>query len=1330
MWKKTPFQRLDLLIFCAFGLLPLLLYGNVTLGGQTMLPVDNLFQWQPYHTYSQQFELGVPQNSLLSDMILQNYVWKKFALSSWQNGELPLWSPQIFGGAPFLANGQHSLYYPFSLLFLLLPIANAYGWFTLSQLWLAGVFGYLFGRSLHLRRDSSALLGLIYQGCGFLVVSAAVFPMILASAVWLPLLLACIEKIIQQSQKAGGSTTLPYATLGALALGCLSFAGHPEMLLYSLLICALYGAWRWISLYDKNQPIGRWLKPLLWLWIMVSVGLLLGAIQLLPAFELAGTNFRAGSASFADVRSWGFPLRRSITFALPNFFGNPSHTRYFDLFTRQWIPFTTNYYGEQNPSGFFTSAWELKNYVEGGIYLGILPLILVGCAVRVPKPRRGLLLFFALLAFFSLNFIFGSPLYALLYYGLPFINQLHSPFRWAYALSLCVAVLAALGWETRPQWRGIGRWILPLSGLALLVATTLSLLFFSSLRPLVHTALLRLALAAYAFPSAEAFFSYIFPQALFFGLLLFANGLILQLRHPRWRVILAFALLVVDFWAINRGFHAANPPELLDFRPKLVTWLEQQEGTWRLTTFEAHGDKPFHANLGWLHGFHDIRGYDSIINRQYVDYMNAIEPQNELPYNRIAPLHNWQSLNSPLLDLLNVRFIITSETLDLPKLQLAWEGDGLRVYENKGVMPRAYTLPATAAQQSAEPLLTAQTIDPRTTLLLEQLPPTRTDQPAQPASHQAATITSYGNVEVWVDARVAQPSFLVLGDSFAQGWKAFVRPHGTEDSAEQESPIYRANGNFRAIYLPDEGNYTVRFRYSPRSFILGGLATFMATALIALGGSVWAWRRWYRQEGELTNTQSIAKNSLVPMALNLFNKGIDFAFAAFYLRILGPGQAGSYATAISLALWFDIVANWGLDALIIRDVAQDRQKARHYLLNTSLLRLFTMLIGIIPVVVFTLFIGQRATDPALFWALGLIVVGMLFSGLGKGITGVFYVYESAEYPALLSTITTILKVLFGVAALLLGTGFVGLAAVSILTNIITLALLWTLATRLFPLSGQWQIDWALQRHAFTIGYPLMLNHLLATIFFKIDQPLLYRYEGAVAVGWYNSAYKWVDAFNIIPSFFTFALFPIISRQVTSNLADAQRTFRMAVKLLILVALPLATIVTALANPMIGSLGGAEFLPHGAIALRLVIWSLPIGWINSVTNYVIVALGLEQKLTWGFVVGVLFNTIGNILFIPRYGYVAAAITTILSELILLVMFNYYLRQKMSAVGWLQLLVRPILLTAVMGLAIWLGSYLHPLFGGVLGVAIYLGGLWFLGIIGHEEQQIIGRLLPKK
>lgn len=1427
--KRFRHYQADLLLVAGFLLLPLLLYGNVTVGDRTMLPADNLFQWAPWAAAAETYDATVPHNSLITDLIIENYAWKRFILKSWQAGEIPLWNPYLFAGVPFLAAGQHSAYYPFSILFLILPLSKAYGWYTVSQLWLAGVLMYVFGRILQMRRASAALAGLVYQGCGFMLTSAAVFPMVIGAAVWLPLLLGCIEKVmrgwrlgassLQSPVSSLSNTTVLWALLGAVALGLQILAGHIEITYYTLLVMAVYAAWRLISVtyyrWRITPPNSRFalhtipLRPILWLVGMVLLGLMLGAIQLIPLYEVGQANFREGSASFAEVQGYAFPKRRLLTLALPNFFGNPTHHSYVDVFDGRIVPFTTNYYGELNPHGPYTSSWGIKNYVEGGIYFGILPLFLTlpgiyaGLRHHGTNPgrqngrtgqRRSTTLFWVTLSLFSLAFIFGTPLYAILYYGLPFVNQLHTPFRWVFPLSLCMAVLTGFGADYLAATRAgkdtafmeageRGRKIPPRSpailrpfflngvpslitllagiafwgGLSLLVGLFASRLFYSRLEPYVAALLLGLAQAADAFPNNLAFYSYQYRQLFLFGLMLVATGTVLRVsrcpifvgggrwlpKRPIWEWMAAVTI-VLDLFLANVGFNAAVKPALLEYQPMMVQWLRQQltaeqPAQWRITSFNPHGDKPFNANSGWLYDIQDVRGYDSIIPRQYTQYMAAIEPQNELPHNRVQPIANWESLNSPLLDVLGVKYVITAETLTLPKLQLAWQGEGLHIYENLAVAPRAYTLPLSSTVVAENALTALQEFDPRNFVVveagdwtLENLSASSLHSPVS-NPNTPATINSYRHNEVTVTAETAEPAWLILNDSYFPGWKVYVRPAGGVEKDEIEQAIVRVNGNFRGVLL-EPGQWTVRFRYSPLSFRLGGLASFMGGVILLFVAGMWGWQRIMRPGAALTTAGSIAKNSVAPMALNLFNKFIDFAFAAFYLRVLGPADAGSFYTAIATAGIFDIVANFGLDILLIRDVSQERQQASRYLLNTTILRFGAALVASLPVfaIIAAAGLGQNPFSGAEIVAIILIMVGMVFSGISKGVTGLFYVYEKAEIPAAMTTATTILKVAFGVAALLLGYGFVGLAAVSILVNILTLAALLTLTWRNFELSGPWQVDWALQRRMIRLGYPLMLIHLLQTIFISVDVVLLRTMlpNGEENVGWYSSAYKWFNALQVVPSFFTLALFPVISREIKQAPAGARHMYRMSLKLMLLLALPVAALTWYLAYPLVGIIGGVEFLPHGAIALQFIIWSIPIGWLNSVTNYVLIALGLERMQPQAFAVAVGFNIVTNWLFIPRFGYVAAAVTTILSEVILLVLFDYYLRQRMAGWNWLEFLWRPLLVTAAMVGVMWVGGQFYPLLGLLLGLLIYPAGLWLLNVFGEAERQIIHSILPAR
>lgn len=256
----------DLFAAAILFLLPLLLFSPVTLGGKTLLPAENLFSFEPYASFAAELGVEQPHNLLVSDLILENFVWKSHIRDAIAARELPLWNPYIFSGQPFLANGQHSALYPVSLLFYVLPLEKAYGWFTVIQLWLAGLFTYIFLRTLKANRGGALLGGITFSLSGFFI-NRVVFTMILAGAVWLPLMLAIIEIIIRKQEEKGrvGYSPIPYVVVGALAMGIQVLAGHIEITYYVLLVSAFYALWRLIILWRAQKSLkfplrlGGWL---------------------------------------------------------------------------------------------------------------------------------------------------------------------------------------------------------------------------------------------------------------------------------------------------------------------------------------------------------------------------------------------------------------------------------------------------------------------------------------------------------------------------------------------------------------------------------------------------------------------------------------------------------------------------------------------------------------------------------------------------------------------------------------------------------------------------------------------------------------------------------------------------------------------------------------------------------------------------------------------------------------------------------------------------------------------------------------------------------------
>ena len=370
--------------------------------------------------------------------------------------------------------------------------------------------------------------------------------------------------------------------------------------------------------------------------------------------------------------------------------------------------------------------------------------------------------------------------------------------------------------------------------------------------------------------------------------------------------------------------------------------------------------------------------------------------------------------------------------------------------------------------------------------------------------------------------------------------------------------------------------------------------------------------------------------------------------------------------------------------------------------------------------------GAEAISSEGLVAIGLLYIGLFPASLSKGMTSLFYANEQAEKPAAIATITTMNKAVFGVIVLLLGYGIVGLAAISIFNNLLTLLVLLWAGRKFIGRISRRIPDTKLIREMVSESLPLMLNHFLATVFFQVDILILQALKGAETVAQYSTGYKWLLAINIVPAFFTQALFPVMSRQAKDDPLALSRTFRFGVKLLFAATLPLAVAFTVLAEPLTLLLGGTRYIPDGAIALQLMIWSIPIGWMNSLTQYALVGLGLQRMITRAFAAAVIFNVVANTVFIPEYGFQAAAVATIASEVVLFLPFMYLVRGKLSDVNVLSLLWRPLVALAAMLVALLvLGQSLPAL---LISGLVYLLTLLLLRPLDAAEGEALLRLLP--
>lgn len=1337
--------------------------------GSVLLPADALYTAPPWKSFAQSLGVTSVHNELIADLVLQNLSWKQFIADSYASGQFPLWNPYLFAGTPFLAAGQYAALYPFGLLFYIMPVASAYGPFAALHLFFAGSFTYVYLRIIGVNRSGALVGGVVFELAGFLVVSF-VWPMILSAAVWLPLGLAMCELLARHLDRGTLNITgvglTPAARLiiplGALSIACQLLAGHLEISFYFLFTLMVYSAVRLSHFLYRTRNLVAALRAGFSLLVMVAIGFSIAGAQLLPFFELIRENYRIGQVNYADVAGWALPKQHLLAFLIPDVFGNPTHHSYFDLlsFTTRSFTDSQDTFGNTRDYPF----WGIKNYVEGAAYVGLLPLAL--SAVAIARTRNRYTVFFAVYAAVCLLLAFGTPLYRIVWM-IPGVDQLHTPFRWVYPASFCFAVLAGVGagrltsiLQSRCKLgvlvapalttyrngsstaREIGSNVVidkagTSSGAsrspeflrnALLVAggAVFAVLFGSRVATGHVLAILdqlraRSTNLGLAFPTAAFLYSYEWARLAGFGLMLIVAGgaLAFAIRRPRFAGPVLASAVALDLMTAFIGFNTAGDVRQAQFIPPSLQKIKEDTGLFRITSFNF--DDTLRPNSNMLAGLQDIRGYDTVIQRRFVDYWRLLEEPSGLLYSMINKLVKPESLQSPLLDLLNVKYVLTTQNISLPGWVEAYRGE-INVYRNSRVLPRAFVtgkaIRASSPEESRR-LISLPGFDPRDAAILES-----DFQPGPGGANpdrSTATVTRYSGNSVELAVNLDAPGFVVLTDSYFPGWRAYID--------DQETPVLQAYSLFRAVEVP-AGEHKILFKYAPVTFQIGGYLSLLGLFAVGLGLSYALWSALDAGGTDRSTVQRIFKNSIAPMATQLGNKFVDLAFAIVVARLLGPAAVGEYAFAVVLFGYFSIFTDFGLGTLLTREVARDRTSASRFLANIVGLRLVLCLISL-PVlgsIAFLYFKVFNLTNAGLL-TIAFFAISLFPSAISATYSAVFYAFEKMEYPAILSSISTILKVILGLIALSNGFGIAGLAAVSVIVNVATLVIFWRLLESTF-FKPRWAFDSSFAKHLTVESFPLMINNFLSSIFFRIDVLILKPMQGDAVTGFYTTAYKFIDGLNFIPSIFTLAVFPIFSRLASSSTEGLRQGFLRSLKALLIISMPITVGTTILADQIVLLFFGDAFEPS-ILALRLLIWFLPFSYVNSVTHYVLIALNQQRYLTFAFLGGVFFNVVANILVIPTYGLAGASVVTVLSEIALLIPFFYGVRLHL---GWLppvRPIIRPMIATIPMAAVILLVRQSVPLpFTVLVAVAAYVPCLVVIGGLDSDDFALIRRLTHRK
>lgn len=725
--------------------------------GRVPVASDTFYLWAPWSRLPHE----PVRSEVLADSAVHYLSWLVYSREAVADGEWPLWDPYAFSGFPYVANSQNQLYYPLTWLRWLLPLGGAVQLLPIFNICVAGWGMYVLARWLNASRPGSIIAGLAFAGSGMMQLSIEV-TWIQSVYCWLPFMLYATDKALQSKAWA-------WVAVAAVPCGLQAVAGNLQWLLYSYFAIGCWTLWR----AGERWRAEGWREAVKTLTkgVLVLVGgLALAAVHLIPFFELISQTTRTQGR--ASSNSW--PISYLLRMIMPEYFNTA-------------VP-------RLGPPMTFNELWGV----------GILPILLT--PIALVTRSRPYVWFWAAMGLFAVLVTFGIGPFLYVRW-LPGLQSL-LPMRIGYLLIFSLSLLAGFGYDgwlriVRERY-GVAVWVL-----LTLAATLGAVIAWAWLGQLAE-------------PNMEL--SGLKAGQVSRGLLLSALSLAvlaIPLVARSWRALqratvarvaalVALGVLVVDLLTMVPGYNTFTPEEELIPAAPSVAWLKAQAPGGRVMGVDS-AEVTFNPNTQSLYGFGSVNGYDSFHWRRYEEYWGAVDPSvrsqgGSNVYSNV--FFRPQAYTSTLASLLNVRYVAAAAELEVPVGWTQVYGGEIAIYENPGVLPRAFVVANATVLPAREVLerTAAPGFEPRNELLLEQEEGPPIFGPSGGGEPGEARVTSYRRNSVTVEVDLSEPSWLVLTDPNYPGWSATV--------GGREQKVYTAYYLLRAVHL-EGGRHTVEFRYWP-----------------------------------------------------------------------------------------------------------------------------------------------------------------------------------------------------------------------------------------------------------------------------------------------------------------------------------------------------------------------------------------------------------------------------------------------------------------------------------------------------------------------------------
>lgn len=473
----------------------------------------------------------------------------------------------------------------------------------------------------------------------------------------------------------------------------------------------------------------------------------------------------------------------------------------------------------------------------------------------------------------------------------------------------------------------------------------------------------------------------------------------------------------------------------------------------------------------------------------------------------------------------------------------------------------------------------------------------------------------------------------------------------------------------------------------------------------------------------MNRLRKVIGNTVISLLGQAITWGSTLTLTVAYGRFLGDVKLGELFFAMTFVALIGFPLDAGFNQQLTRDVAQDSSKARRYLTN---ILFFKLILWIVLYGCILLFCWKLNYSPEVYGLVVICGITLLCTSLYNLMSAVHYAFEQVKFPVIGNILEKGLSALVGGIMLARGASVETMAFIllgSACTNMLWQSI-WAIRTVGIPLA----LDIPLARKLLHKSIPFIVYGVLGVIYYRIDTVLLSFMTSIAVVGWYGAAYRIFDTLVFLPSLVISAImYPVFSKLTVHSQTELKVAVEKTLNFLVFCCVPISTgLIVAAPNIVAFLYHRAEFV-NSIPVMQFLAPGLLFLYINSVLTSVMISTGREKKITLMAGIALVFNLGLNLLLIPLYQHIGAALVTSLTELLLMVFAIIFIPRSLWPLGSIKVILKALLAGVAMGLAIWFSQQYSALnnLAAIMPISalVYFGTATLLGTIPREDIKAI-------